>query len=237
MHVDADRQRGVAARETARCDEQVVQRRHAEPAELSGIGAVRKPLRLTAARLSCGKVASRSWWAARTATTPRAPRPARRGAGRARSWLSARETSQVPFGRRPQRAVVAAVVEERIAAEPAARPVNAAEEDDVIAGVDRIDDVAVEMRERLCDRRARALELTAFDELVEELRRSGRSEPCAATHTCVRARTLTPKTPAAPIARALAVSAPSETSTIGGSADTDANAVTVIPQGRPANRR
>ena len=42
---------------------------------------------------------------------------------------------------------------------------------------------------------------------------------------------LTPKRRVAVIARALVVSEPSETRTVGGSADTEANAVTVIPQG------
>ena len=39
------------------------------PPSSSGIGAARNPLRLIAARLSCGKLASRSWRAARPATS------------------------------------------------------------------------------------------------------------------------------------------------------------------------
>src|SRR5262249_22387677 len=42
---------------------------------------------------------------------------------------------------------------------------------------------------------------------------------------------LTPKAPVAVIARALVVSVPSETRIVGGSAETEAKAVTVIPQG------
>ena len=42
---------------------------------------------------------------------------------------------------------------------------------------------------------------------------------------------LTPKLPVAVIARALIVAEPSETRIVGGSADTDAKAVTVIPHG------
>ncbi len=48
---------------------------------------------------------------------------------------------------------------------------------------------------------------------------------------------LTPKRPDALIASALVVAERSETSTVGGSAETEANAVTVIPQGRPPTRQ
>ena len=48
---------------------------------------------------------------------------------------------------------------------------------------------------------------------------------------------LTPKRRVAVIARALVVSEPSETRTVGGSADTEVNAVTVIPHGRSASRQ
>ncbi len=44
---------------------------------------------------------------------------------------------------------------------------------------------------------------------------------------------LTPKLLVAGIARALVGAGQSETRTVGGSADTEAKAVTVIPQGRP----
>src|SRR5438034_8671519 len=48
---------------------------------------------------------------------------------------------------------------------------------------------------------------------------------------CSAARMLTPKLRVAVIARALVPSEPSETRTVGGSADTEAKAVTVIPHG------
>ena len=48
---------------------------------------------------------------------------------------------------------------------------------------------------------------------------------------------LTPKLRVAAIARALVVSEPSETRTVGGSAETEANAVTVIPHGLSPTRQ
>jgi hypothetical protein len=48
---------------------------------------------------------------------------------------------------------------------------------------------------------------------------------------------LTPNRRVEAIARAAAPSESSETSTVGGSAETDANAVTVIPQGRSPTRQ
>jgi hypothetical protein len=42
VHIDADRQRGVAAREATRRDDHVVERRDAEPAELHGNRSCKK---------------------------------------------------------------------------------------------------------------------------------------------------------------------------------------------------
>src|SRR6478735_3083905 len=48
---------------------------------------------------------------------------------------------------------------------------------------------------------------------------------------------LTPNAPVAAIARAPGLSDRRDTSTVGGCADTEANAVTVIPHGRPSSRQ
>ena len=60
-------------------------------------------------------------------------------------------------------------------------------------------------------------------------------DPWWAAALCCRPRMLTPKLRAWAIACAAADSEWSETRTVGGSADTEAKALTVIPQGRPAS--
>ena len=126
------------------------------------------------------------------------------------------------------------MIDERVAPDPAARLANAAEEDDVVGRLDRLDQIAVEVRERLRNRRAQAVEIAWLDQVVEELRLAGSS--------CVRrdahlgaGEELAPKAPVASIARALTVPRRARPAPWG-STDTDANAVTVIPHGRPAAR-
>src|SRR5215207_7592981 len=63
------------------------------------------------------------------------------------------------------------------------------------------------------------------------------AEPWRATASCPPARMLIPKRLEAAIARPLTPVDRSEMSTVGGSAATDANAVAVIPHGRPSTRQ
>ena len=68
------------------------------PPSCSGIGAAKYPLCLTAAKLSKGKLAvAVVGGGARSRSRPRASRRARRGARRARFWLSAREACERSF--------------------------------------------------------------------------------------------------------------------------------------------
>jgi hypothetical protein len=104
----------------------------------------------------------------------------------------------------------------------------------VVGNADLLRHLAVEVRERARDR-GTEVALVPIDEPFEEL-------GCATRRSVTGCRAVVPAEDAdaeaagARIARALAVREPSETRIVGGSSETDAKALMVIPHGRPSSQ-
>ena len=115
---------------------------------------------------------------------------------------------------------------------------HAAEEDRVVGCIDRVDDDRSRgVRARSATTGLVLLAVAGLDDELEELRRARRRPVLGDGHLLAREdadaeRFLSRRS----LARS-APSEPSDTSTVGGSADTDANAVTVIPHGRSSSRQ
>jgi hypothetical protein len=107
-------------------------------------------------------------------------------------------------------------------------------EDGVIRDAKRLLELAVEMGERTGDHRLASSRWSGSTKASRNFDLPG-AAPWRATSSWSSARMLTPKRPPASMACAAAASESIETRTVGGSAETDAKAVTVMPHGRPSS--
>ena len=101
----------------------------------------------------------------------------------------------------------------------------------MVGDLDGLGDLAVEVGERHGDHGALAVAGPSIGVMLEELGRAG-TRPVAGDGELIRRKDADSETSRRHDRARTCRAGESETSTVGGSADTDANAVTVIPHGR-----